>query len=171
MKTAHHIILYAVKMGCRSNRIIFTMERAFWGQETFTVSQLYMYYKPAFSLSSRFLSRSGLCVLFDFWTDKFKNKDALFIYLVLPYNMLFASKSEIYSSILAFVKNCTKQHSDTKWADKKKILKYYIYKIKRNCVRNTVRMAPQVRIHFQTNKLWIWSAQSELRHVFHGWYH
>jgi hypothetical protein len=67
----------------------FTMERSFRSQETFTVSQLYMYYKPAFSVSSRFLSRSGLCVLFDFWIDKLKNKDALFIYLLLPFNMSF----------------------------------------------------------------------------------
>jgi len=73
----------------------FNMERAFRSQVTFTVSQLYMYYKPAFSVSSRLLYRSGLCVLFDFWTDKLKNKDAHFIYLLLPYNKSFFSKSEL----------------------------------------------------------------------------
>ena len=85
--TTYYFVCSENEMQIKQN--FFTMERAFRSQQTFTVSQLYMYYKPAFSVSSRFLSRPGLCVLFDFWIDKLRNNDLLFIYLLLPYNMSF----------------------------------------------------------------------------------
>ena len=85
--TTYYFVCSENTMQIKQN--FFTMERAFLSQETFTVSQLHMYDKPACSVSSRFLSRSGLCVLFDYWTDKFKNKDAHFIHLLLPHNMSF----------------------------------------------------------------------------------
>jgi len=98
---------------------LWTMERAFLGQETFTVSQVHMYYKPSPLIASKFFCRSELFVIFDCWTDKLKNKDYVYIHVIMPNNRFFPYPKH-FSFILSFVKTYIKQYCDTKWADTRK---------------------------------------------------
>lgn len=171
--TTHYFVCSENEMQVKQN--FWTMERAFQNQETFTVSQLYLYYKPAFSESSRFLSRSGLCVIFYFWTDKFKNKDVLFIYLLFPYNTPFFPNFKIQSSILVLLKIAWNNILTQNGQIQKKMLNYYINKIKRNSVGNTEWhhkpgfIFRQVSLGFEAHKV-NWGMFSSQYFGF-SWYH
>ena len=88
-------------------------------------------------ISSKILSKSQLGILFDFWTDGLKNNITLFVCLLLPQTTLFLVFEinwYIWTPYLNLLNIYTKQHSDTKRANTKKMPKYYISKSKRNKV-------------------------------------
>ena len=130
---------------------LWTMERKFLGQETFTVSQLHIYI-------TNFLSRylASFCLgqnYFLYLTAEQVNSEIkmLFIYLLLPCNTSFFPYLKHLSSILVFLKLTYDNILTQNGQMQENVLKYYKNQSQTNNVCNVVKMAPQARIYFQAN--------------------